>query len=37
VRSPGSYSATTPQREIRATVTALPFKPDQRRVDVTSL
>jgi glycine cleavage system aminomethyltransferase T len=27
----------TPQREIRATVTALPFKPDQRRVDVTSL
>jgi vanillate/3-O-methylgallate O-demethylase len=27
----------TPQREIRATVTALPFKPDHRRVDVTSL
>jgi glycine cleavage system aminomethyltransferase T len=27
----------TPQREIRATVTALPFKPDRRRVDVTSL
>ncbi len=27
----------TPQREIRATVSALPFKPDRRRVDVTSL
>jgi len=27
----------TPQREIRATVTALPFKPDRRRVDVTLL
>jgi len=27
----------TPQREIRATVTALPFKPDHRRVDVASL
>jgi glycine cleavage system aminomethyltransferase T len=27
----------TPQREIRATVTALPFKPDRRRVDVTVL
>ena len=27
----------TPQLEIRATVTALPFKPDRRRVDVTSL
>ena len=27
----------TPQREIRATVTALPFKPDNRRVDVTTL
>ncbi len=27
----------TPQREIRATVTALPFKPDHRRVDVTTL
>jgi vanillate/3-O-methylgallate O-demethylase len=27
----------TPQREIRATVTALPFKPDHRRVDVTAL
>jgi vanillate/3-O-methylgallate O-demethylase len=27
----------TPQREIRATVTALPFKPDRRRTDVTSL
>ena len=26
----------TPQREIRATVTALPFKPDHRRVDVTT-
>ena len=26
----------TPQREIRATVTALPFKPDHRRVDVTA-
>lgn len=24
-------------REIRATVTALPFKPDHRRVDVTTL
>jgi glycine cleavage system aminomethyltransferase T len=29
--------AGTPQREIRATVTALPFKPDNRRVDVTAL
>ena len=27
----------TPQREIRATVTALPFKPDHRRADVTAL
>jgi vanillate/3-O-methylgallate O-demethylase len=27
----------TPQREIRATVTALPFKPDHRRTDVTKL
>jgi glycine cleavage system aminomethyltransferase T len=27
----------TSQREIRATVTALPFKPDRRRVDVTVL
>ncbi len=27
----------TPQREIRATVTALPFKPDNRRTDVTAL
>jgi vanillate/3-O-methylgallate O-demethylase len=27
----------TPQREIRATVTALPFRPDRRRTDVTSL
>jgi vanillate/3-O-methylgallate O-demethylase len=27
----------TPQRDIRATVTALPFKPDHRRVDVTTL
>lgn len=27
----------TAQREIRATVTALPFKPDHRRVDVTTL
>lgn len=27
----------TPQREIRATVTALPFKPDRRRTDVTGL
>ncbi|GAA2652902.1 hypothetical protein [Paractinoplanes durhamensis] len=27
----------TPQREIRATVTALPFKPDHRRTDVTRL
>ena len=27
----------TPQREIRATVTALPFKPDRRRADVTAL
>ena len=27
----------TPQREIRATVTALPFKPDHRRVDVAPL
>jgi vanillate/3-O-methylgallate O-demethylase len=27
----------TPQRGIRATVTALPFKPDHRRVDVTAL
>lgn len=27
----------TPQREIRATVTALPFKHDRRRTDVTSL
>jgi vanillate/3-O-methylgallate O-demethylase len=26
----------TPQREIRATITALPFKPDHRRVDVTT-
>ncbi|TVZ00659.1 aminomethyl transferase family protein [Trebonia kvetii] len=26
----------TPQREIRATVTALPFKPDNRRTDVTT-
>jgi len=26
----------TPQREIRATVTALPFKPDRRRMDVTT-
>jgi vanillate/3-O-methylgallate O-demethylase len=26
----------TPQREIRATVTARPFKPDHRRVDVTT-
>jgi len=24
-------------REIRATVTALPFKPDHRRADVTAL
>jgi hypothetical protein len=24
----------TPQREIRATVNALPFKPDNRRVDI---
>ncbi|PUB32311.1 glycine cleavage system aminomethyltransferase T [Promicromonospora sp. AC04] len=27
----------TPQREIRATVSTLPFKPDNRRVDVTTL
>ncbi|OHV74335.1 glycine cleavage protein T [Pseudofrankia sp. BMG5.36] len=27
----------TPQREIRATVAALPFKPDHRRIDVTEL
>jgi vanillate/3-O-methylgallate O-demethylase len=27
----------TPQREIRATVTGLPFKPDHRRVDVSAL
>ena len=27
----------TPQREIRATVAALPFKPDRRRADVTAL
>jgi glycine cleavage system aminomethyltransferase T len=27
----------TPQREIRATVTSLPFKPDNRRTDVTTL
>ncbi|MDR7184348.1 glycine cleavage system aminomethyltransferase T [Microbacterium trichothecenolyticum] len=27
----------TPQREIRATVAALPFKPDNRRVDVSQL
>ena len=27
----------TPQREIRATVTALPFKPDHRRTDVSLL
>jgi vanillate/3-O-methylgallate O-demethylase len=27
----------TPQREIRAAITALPFKPDHRRVDVTRL
>ncbi|MFD9325437.1 aminomethyl transferase family protein [Streptomyces sp. NPDC060065] len=27
----------TPQREIRATVTALPFKPDNRRTDVNKL
>ena len=27
----------TPQREIQATVAALPFKPDHRRVDVTTL
>jgi hypothetical protein len=27
----------TAQREIRATVAALPFKPDRRRTDVTSL
>jgi len=27
----------TPQREIRASVTALPFKPDHRRVDVRGL
>ena len=27
----------TPQREIRATVTTLPFKPDHRRIDVTTL
>ena len=27
----------TAQREIRATVTALPFKPDNRRADVTAL
>jgi glycine cleavage system aminomethyltransferase T len=29
--------AGTPQREIRATVAALPFKPDHRRTDVTTL
>lgn len=27
----------TAQREVRATVTALPFKPDRRRTDVTAL
>ena len=27
----------TPQRDIRATVAALPFKPDRRRTDVTRL
>jgi glycine cleavage system aminomethyltransferase T len=27
----------TAQREIRATVTALPFKPDRRRTDVNAL
>ena len=27
----------TAQRQIRATVTALPFKPDNRRADVTAL
>jgi glycine cleavage system aminomethyltransferase T len=27
----------TPQREIRATVIALPFKPDHRRIDATTL
>ena len=27
----------TTQREIRATVSALPFKPDRRRTDVTAL
>jgi hypothetical protein len=27
----------TPQRDVRATVAALPFKPDRRRTDVTSL
>jgi hypothetical protein len=27
----------TAQREIRATVTTLPFKPDNRRTDVTAL
>ncbi|WP_406451008.1 hypothetical protein OH768_06650 [Streptomyces sp. NBC_01622] len=27
----------TPRREIRARVTALPFKPDNRRTDVTAL
>ncbi|MFF3371412.1 glycine cleavage T C-terminal barrel domain-containing protein [Streptomyces sp. NPDC002680] len=27
----------TPQREIRATVTALPFKPDNRRADIAKL
>lgn len=27
----------TPQREIRATVTTLPFKPDNRRTDVNAL
>ena len=31
------FKGRTPQREIRATVTALPFKPDHRRVDVTTL
>jgi glycine cleavage system aminomethyltransferase T len=27
----------TPQRDVRATVATLPFKPDRRRTDVTSL
>jgi vanillate/3-O-methylgallate O-demethylase len=26
----------TPQREIRATVTTLPFKPDNRRIDLAT-